>query len=174
MAILRPQLKAQKKLKNCTECGRLFAPMQNEKICRDCKIKEEELERKVMSYVRDNPGVSIKQAMEATNVSEKVIKRMAREGLFVNLSEAGNFFYPCIGCGKPIRTGTYCSDCLVRLRNETKKAAESMHIRVREERRKASTIERLNAAAQNEFERENKIFSKGMHDLIDNSKYKNG
>lgn len=177
MALKNFQGGIQKKLKNCSQCGRIFTPVRGEKLCRDCRIKEEELERQVLSYVRDNPGVSIKEAMEATGVSEKIIKRMAREGLFVNISEAGNFFYPCMGCGKPINHGTYCTDCLNRLRTETKKASEAMHIRVREDR-KMSTIERLNAAAQNEFERENKVierhFSRGMQDLINRSKNRDG
>lgn len=143
--------------------------MRGEKLCRDCRLKEEEIERQVLGYVRDNPGVSIKEAMEATGVSEKIIKRMAREGMFVNIQTSENFVYPCMGCGKPIRTGTYCADCLKRLRAETKKASEAMHIRVREERR-MSTIEKLDAAAKNEFERENKIISRSMQRLINRSK----
>lgn len=159
----------QRKLKNCVQCGRIFSPIRGEKICRDCKLKEEEIERVVIAYVRDNPGCSIKDAMEATGVSEKIVKRMVREGMFVNLSNSENFVYPCIGCGKPIRNGTYCADCLNKLRSETKKAAEAMHIRVREEK-KMSTIERLNAAAKNEFERENRIVSRSMQRLINRSK----
>ena len=162
-------LKQQKKLKNCSQCGRIFSPIRGEKLCRDCRLKEEEVERQVLSYVRDNPGCSIKEAMEATGVPEKIIKRMAREGMFVNVQTSENFVYPCMGCGKPIRNGTYCADCLNRLRNETKKASEAMHIRVREER-KMSTIDRLNAAAQNEFERENRIISRSMQRLINRSK----
>ena len=169
MALSRLQNNIQKKLKNCSQCGRIFSPMRGEKLCRDCRIKEEELERQVISYVRDHPGVSIKDAMAATGVSEKIIQRMAREGLFVNVAEAGNFLYPCIGCGKPIRSGTYCSDCLKKLRSETRKASEAMHIRVREERN-MSTIEKLNAAAQNEFERENRVVSRSMQRLINRSK----
>ena len=162
-------LKPQKKLKNCAQCGRIFSPMRGEKLCRDCRLKEEEVERQVLSYVRDNPGCSIKEAMEATGVPEKIIKRMAREGMFVNVQTSENFVYPCMGCGKPIRNGTYCTDCLQRLRTETKRASEAMHIRVREERR-MTTIEKLDAAAKNEFERENKIISRSMQRLINRSK----
>ena len=107
-------------------------------------------------------------AFRNNRVIRKEAQRMIREGLFVNI-ERGDFYYPCTACGRPIRTGTYCSDCLKRLRNETKKASEAMHIRVREER-KMSTIERLNAAAQNEFERENRFVSRSMQRLINRSK----
>lgn len=165
MAIMKPQ----KKLKNCSQCGKIFSPIRGEKLCRDCRMKEEEIERQVIHYVRDNPGASIKETMEATGVPEKVIKRMAREGMFVNVATSENFVYPCMGCGKPIRNGTYCADCLKRLRTETRKASEAMHIRVREEKR-MSTIERLNASAQNEFERENKIISRSMQRIINRHK----
>ena len=157
-------------LKNCVECGRIFSPMRGEKICRECRLKEEELERQVMSYVRDNPGVSIQEAAKATGVSEKIVKRMAREGMFVTQGFATNITYPCTRCGKPITSGTYCTDCLQILRNETKKAAEAMNVRVRETK-KMSTIDRLNAEARREVDTENKLaerhFSKGTHDLIE-------
>ena len=162
-------------LKNCSQCGRIFSPMRGETLCRDCRMKEEELERQVMSYVRDNPGVSIKEAVKATGVPEKIVQRMAREGMFVNNGLASNFLYPCTSCGRPISTGTYCTDCLKRLRNETRKAAEAMQIRVREDK-KMSTIDRLNADAQREFDRENQVvkrhLSKGLQDLINRSKNK--
>ena len=158
------------KLKNCAKCGRIFSPVRNEKLCRDCKIAEEEKEREVLQYVRENPGVSMAKAAEAVGVDEDFIKRMSREGFFVNAGLNENFFYPCVRCGRPIRTGTYCADCLKSLRQETKRAAEAMHIRAKETE-KMSTIERLNKLAENEFERENRVirrhFSRGMYeDLV--------
>lgn len=160
-------------LKNCVECGRIFSPTRGEKICRDCRLKEEELERQVMSYVRDHPGISIGEAVRGSGVPEKIVKRMAREGMFVTQGFATNVTYPCTRCGKPITGGTYCTDCLQALRSETKKAAEAMNIRVRETK-KMSTIDRLNAEAKREVDSENRVierhFSKGMQDLINRSK----
>lgn len=157
-------------LKNCVECGRIFSPMRGEKLCRDCRLKEEELERQVMSYVRDNPGVSIQEAARATGISEKIVKRMAREGMFVTQGFATNITYPCTRCGKPISSGTYCTDCLQALRNETKKVAASMQTKVKSDSKKMSTIDRLNAEATREVNRENEVvkrhFSQGMQDLI--------
>lgn len=128
-----------------------------------------------MSYVRDNPGVSIQEAAKATGISEKIVKRMAREGMFVTQGFATNITYPCTSCGKPISSGTYCTDCLQRLRSETKKASEAMHIRVKSDK-KMSTIDRLNAEAAREVDRENEVvkrhFSRGMQELIDKWKTK--
>lgn len=157
-------------LKNCVECGRIFSPIRGEKICRECRLKEEELERQVMSYVRDNPGVSIQEAAHATGVPEKIVKRMAREGMFITQGYATNITYPCTRCGKPITNGTYCTDCLQILRNETKKAAETMQIRAKVDK-KMSTIDRLNAEASREVDNENRLkerhFSRSTHDLIE-------
>lgn len=160
------------KLRNCNQCGKVFTPIRGEKLCRDCNIKVQEFETQVMQYVRDHPGASVKTVMEETGASDKMIKRMIQEGLFSNLSLGDDFMYPCIGCGRPIRTGTYCSDCLRRLRTETRKASEALHIRIKEDK-KMSTIERLDALAEREFERENRsslkrTFSSGMYkDMAD-------
>lgn len=143
------------KLKNCAQCGKIFPSLRGEKICRDCKIKEQELELKIMQYVRDHPGVSMKEVKEALGVSDKLMKRMVNEGMFSNVSISNDFLYPCVSCGRMIHTGTYCSDCLAKLRRETKKVAEALHIRIREDR-KMNTIERLNAEAKREFEKENR------------------
>ena len=173
MALSRPaQLP---KLKNCANCGKIFSPIRNEKLCRDCTIKEEEKERQILQYVRDNPGITIKEVCDALNVSEKFVKRMASQGMFASFKLDQKFFYPCVKCGKPINTGTYCADCLKTLRAETKKAAEAMNLRIREDK-KMSTIERLNALAEREFNRENKVikrhFSRGMYEDIVNSRRK--
>ena len=159
------------KLKNCAQCGRIFSPMRGEKICRDCRIKEEEKERQVIQYVRDNPGITIKEVCDALGVSEKFIKQMASQGLFASFKLDENFFYPCVSCGRPINRGTYCADCIKTLRAETKRAAEQMNLRIRETKN-MSTIERLDALAEKEFQRENKVikrhFSRGMYkDIVD-------
>ncbi len=164
-------LKFQGKMRNCSQCGKIFVPVRNEKICRDCTIKEKEKETEIIQYVRDNPGTSMKEVMEATGATDKMMKRMVQEGLFQNLNQAADFFYPCVNCGRPINKGTYCADCLSNLRRETKKVAEAMHIRIKEDA-KMSTIDRLNALAEREFEKENKVvkrhFSGGMYkDIVD-------
>ena len=154
------------KLKNCVQCGKIFTPVRNEKICRDCTIKQEEKEREVIRYVRDNPGVSMKDAAMATGVSDKFIKQMASQGLFTNITLNESFFYPCVKCGRPISRGTYCTDCF-------KKVAEQMHIRIKEDKN-MSTIERLDALAEREFEKENRVikrhFSRGLYEDIVNSR----
>lgn len=157
------------KIRNCTKCGKIFTAMHGEKVCRDCVQKEKDLEEKVVQYIRDNPGKSMREVMEATGATDKMMKRMMQDGIFSNASvgHVEGATYPCMKCGRPITNGTYCMDCLSKLRTQTKKAAEAMQIRIKEDP-KMSTIERLDKLAEKEFERENRLsgirrnFSRGM------------
>ena len=163
MAVKLPQ-----KLKNCAICGKMFVSMRGEKLCRDCMIKEEEKERAVLDYVREHQGCAISDVMEAMGVSDKFIKAMISKGLFANV-ERSDLFYPCQSCGKPIRNGTYCSDCLSKLRNETKKMADQMAIKMGISNKpisKMSTIEKLNAQAEREFQIENRSSRRGTYETI--------
>ena len=139
------------KLRNCIQCGKVFLSQNREDLCADCKIMYYELEDKVKTYVKDHPGVNMTQVAEETGVSKKLIQRMAREGAFMDMPMGENFMYACASCGTPIKTGTYCTSCLMRLRKETQKVAESMNIRFKEN---TPTIQRLDAMAQREFDQE--------------------
>ena len=155
------------RMKNCIQCGKVFiAYNRGDELCADCKDLFYEWESKVKEYVKDHPGSNINEVSQATGVSKKLIQRMAREGIFVDMPMGENFTYPCASCGKPIHNGTYCTSCLSRLRHETKKVAESMQIRFRED---IPTIDRLNAMAQREFEKEQRdrrTFSNGMVNIL--------
>ena len=172
----KPTVQLKNKLRNCTECGRAFIAVSNEKLCRECQIKEEAKKTEVLAYVRENQGASIQEVIDNTGVSEKLVRQMIREGLFSNIDRE-DFYYPCNSCGRPIRSGTYCADCLSRLRKETKKMADQMAVKIDAKTGKSkplsqmSTIERLNAMAEKEFEKENKRnYSKGMYADIVNRK----
>ena len=161
-------LKIPQKLKNCASCGKMFVATRGEKLCRDCIIKEEEKEREVLDYVREHQGCPISDVIEAMGVTDKFIKNMINKGLFANI-ERSNMYYPCQSCGKPIRNGTYCSDCLSRLRNETKKMADQMAIKMGISNKpisQMSTIEKLNAQAEREFEVENRATKRSMYERI--------
>lgn len=146
------------KIRNCTKCGKIFASLHGERVCKDCIQKEKEFEEEVIKYIRDNPGSSVKDVMEATGATEKMMKRMMQDGIFSNaaVKHEEGATYPCMSCGRPITSGTYCMDCLSRLRDQTRKAAEAMQIRIKEDK-KMSTIERLDKMAEREFERENRM-----------------
>lgn len=96
------------KLKNCSECGKLYMEV-GQGMCHDCIIKEQEAEQIVYSFVRDHDKCSIKDIVEGTGVKEKVIFRMLKAGRFI--ASGMEITYPCQGCGAPITTGKLCLKC---------------------------------------------------------------
>ena len=59
-------------LRNCSECGRLFA-YQGRDICSRCLEGEDEEYMVVRRYVRDHPGASVFEVADETGVEEEKI-----------------------------------------------------------------------------------------------------
>ena len=152
-------LKKKQKLKNCSNCGKLFIQTHGEKLCRECTIQEEEKQREIMDYIHDHQGCSITEVMTNLNVSKKLVNNMINKGFFGNLKRS-RASYTCQSCGKPINIGnTYCRECLRQLRNQTKKIAEQREIRMsisnninNRVEKPISTIDKINAQVERELE----------------------
>ena len=97
------------KLKNCSGCGRLYLDT-GVGICPDCQQKELDAEDMVAAYVRENQGCTVAEVCAATGISEKIIRRMIRQGRFSNIPGV-EFRYPCARCGEMIDHGDYCFSC---------------------------------------------------------------
>lgn len=106
------------KLKNCPMCGKLFADFGSH-VCQDCYEKMRKMESDVVNYVRDNPNSKIPEIVEATGADEKMIKRMIREGRFVQVGVP--LSYPCKKCGAPITQGELCQKCMTEMRESLQK-----------------------------------------------------
>ncbi len=138
----KPNLKTMAKVKNCPLCGQIYVET-GRKMCRDCYVRQEEMEGKVVAYVRDHPDATVGEVVEATGVEESVIRRMIREGRF----ESSNIQldYPCARCGKPIIKGKFCQDCLMRLyvkMQRTKKELKLKQVGVKDHARRVFMVER--------------------------------
>ena len=148
-------LKPKQKLKNCSNCGKLFIQIHGEKLCRDCAIQEEEQQREIRDYIHEHQGCSITEVMQNVNVSKKLINNMINKGLFGNLRRSRSS-YTCQSCGKPVSVGnTYCKDCLKRLRTETKRVAEQRELRMNmnnNKTEKSTTLDKINAQIDMELE----------------------
>jgi len=110
--------------RNCIRCGKLFVPMNREKICRNCKDAEREMENVVMEFVRNNPKSKIPEISEGTGAPETLIRRMVEEGRF-DRSDM-KFYYPCKKCGKDILVGQYCEDCLSSMQENLQSVQEKI------------------------------------------------
>lgn len=110
------------KMKNCPSCGRIFVPMNaTQRLCPDCMDKLHEKEHEVVEYVRDHPKIKVNELIEATGAPEPMIKRMIREGRFIQVGV--RMTYPCEKCGAPITQGKLCASCAEALKNELQNAA---------------------------------------------------
>lgn len=110
------------KMKNCPSCGRIFVPMNaTQRLCPDCMEKLREKEHEIVEYVRDHPKIKVNELIEATGAPESMIKRMIREGRFIQVGV--RMTYPCEKCGAPITQGKLCIKCAEALKNELQSAA---------------------------------------------------
>jgi len=65
---------------------------------------------RVRDYLDEHRGATVTEIATQTGVPETLITRMLREER-VEVAEGSKTFLTCEACGKPIRSGYYCSDC---------------------------------------------------------------
>ncbi len=105
-------------IKNCPRCGKLYVEV-GQKMCHVCYEKELADEKIVADFVREHRKATLKEIVEGTGVSEKVVIRMIKQGRFI---ESGiEIAYPCESCGKPITSGKLCKKCSENIRKELSK-----------------------------------------------------
>jgi len=67
-------------LSNCPNCGRLFSYDGRSNLCVKCTdVKEREF-RKIRVFLSRNPGVTVMEIAQATQVDNKIILQFIREG----------------------------------------------------------------------------------------------
>lgn len=106
-------------LRNCPQCGRVFAYV-GRNLCPRCMDKEEEEFKLVRSYIREHPGATIMDTSEATEVDEQKILRFLRDGRLVSRGLQASVTLECERCGQTIGEGRYCRTCLTELDRELK------------------------------------------------------
>lgn len=119
---------------NCPICGKLY-PKTPMGMCKDCFAKEEEYERIVAEYVRDNRRCTVQEVHIATGISEKVIYRMIKSG---RVTECRDIQYPCAKCGKLINIGRMCKNCMNEFVSEATKITGEMKTKIEEDKKKAT------------------------------------
>ena len=105
----------------------------------DDKFKDLDKRDAVRDYVREHQGASRQEVMKAVGVSRGFIRSMMDTGAFGNVKKSNNYSYPCTSCGKIIRNGVYCPECLSKLRAKTKMQAEHTFAK----RRQQETMEAM-------------------------------
>ena len=103
-------------LRNCPECGKLFAyTIRN--LCPECSKKEDENFDKVRDYIYDFPKATIEEVSENTGVSVKTVLEYLKEGRLMLRDNNKNILLHCELCNEPILTGRLCDKCAKSFRN---------------------------------------------------------
>lgn len=111
-------------MRNCKKCGRVFAAGFGEKICLECKEKEDEMFTVVKDYIYDHPHATVKEISQETEVEEETILRYLREGR-IEVAEDSLSLLTCEKCGKSIKSGKYCNECAAKLSNALNTALDN-------------------------------------------------
>lgn len=108
----------------CKVCGgvMIFKGV-GEYHCEECRAVDYDDYGKVRLYIEEHPGANAAQVEENTGVSQKIIRRLLKDGR-IEVAEGSKSFLRCEVCGKSIRSGQFCPEC------ETK-----VHHRIEEQQR---------------------------------------
>lgn len=119
-------------MRNCPECGKIFAYIRTN-LCPACQKKDEEQFRLVRNFIARNPGVDIITVSEETGVDEDKIIRYIKDGRIINASHNAKITVECEVCGALIPQGRYCQPCKDRLTSGLKRTIERENKKVLEE-----------------------------------------
>ena len=108
---------------NCKSCGRLFNVLVNEKICPAGKQALEDDFQQVKKYLEENPNASVEEVSRENDVTVKQIKQWVREERLV-FSEGSIEGVECENCGTMIRTGRFCEECKMKMKNNLMSALD--------------------------------------------------
>lgn len=106
-------------LRNCSQCGQVFAYI-GRNLCPRCLEKEEEEFKVVRSFIREHSGATIIETAGATGVDEHKILRFLREGRLISQGLQASSTLECERCGRILFEGRYCRECREELDREIK------------------------------------------------------
>lgn len=95
----------------CEKCGGVMVfKGVGEYKCEDCGYLAYDDYGKVRSYIEQHPGATSAQVSAATEVSQKAIRGMLKEGR-LEIAANSAVFLKCEICGEKIRYGRFCKKC---------------------------------------------------------------
>lgn len=123
---------------NCDKCGRVFQTIAGIKLCSRCRESDDDMFKVVREYIYDNPGATVPEVSEATEVSEKKILKFLREGRLETKGEA--MLIDCEKCGTSIASGRYCNQCTNEMSKGLKDVATKMRAEIAPPKKEKRTI----------------------------------
>ncbi len=105
-------------IRNCKKCGKIYQYDGVHKICLECRRKEEEDFEKVKEFLRDNPNSGINTVSQETGVEKKTIIEFIKNDRLIAEDIEIDVTIRCQRCGKEIKHGKYCENCISELKDE--------------------------------------------------------
>jgi predicted amidophosphoribosyltransferase len=99
-------------IKTCKFCRKKFQGYTA--LCPTCAEQLDDKYLIVRNYLDRNSASNISRIAEETEVDEKSLLYLMREGRLAIKSE-GSAMFSCLGCGAPILSGKYCDKCKANL-----------------------------------------------------------
>lgn len=103
-------------VKNCRKCRRIFNYVMGPILCPNCREAEEAKFQEVKKYVQENRRCGMQEVSEACDVSLNQIQQWLREERLV-LSDDSPMGIECEKCGKMIKSGRFCPECVNQMTN---------------------------------------------------------
>ena len=119
-------------LRNCKRCNKLFNYI-GRPICPVCVDKDEVDFRRVKQYLYENQGATLSQVSLELDISVERIKSYLKEGRLEIVGDEKNLILECEACGKSIKTGRHCDECMRDLANGLKSTSKSLTDKARQE-----------------------------------------
>lgn len=103
-------------VKNCRKCRRIFNYVMGPILCPNCREAEEAKFQEVKKYVQENRRCGMQEVSEACDVTLNQIQQWLREERLV-LSDDSPMGIACEKCGKMIKSGRFCPECVNQMTN---------------------------------------------------------
>ena len=112
-------------VKNCRKCRRIFNYVMGPILCPNCREAEEAKFQEVKKYVQENRRCGMQEVSEACDVSLNQIQQWLREERLV-LADDSPIGIGCEKCGKIIRGGRFCPECVNQMTNSFQSTMSGM------------------------------------------------
>lgn len=135
-------------VKNCRKCRRIFNYVMGPILCPNCREAEEEKFQEVKKYVQENRRCGMQEVSEACDVTLNQIQQWLREERLV-LSDDSPMGIGCEKCGKMIKSGRFCQECVNQMTNSfqsvtTPKQMSGSYVAPKKDTRDGSRMRFLN------------------------------
>lgn len=115
-------LRSEGMLKNCEACNRVFAHP-TRVLCQECHEKAQRAFEVVKDYLQKNPGATVVEVAQATEVDLELIYEYIRQGRLSVVPKDAQL--RCAICGNPIDLGKVCRKCREGLKKGSQEELET-------------------------------------------------